>query len=136
MTKIIFSALLLITSTKIMRILIVSHNASYQFGGEAAIPLRFFEKMRDRNIDSILVTHARVREELEQILKREDRDRVYFVEENWVQTWLWLIEQLCPHPIDMILRILRVLHTDSKQRQVILKFWYISQFPYHPVILL
>ena len=73
-----------------LRVLIVAENASDSFGGEAALPLRYFKLLRDRGIPAWLVTHARVREELARIIP-EDLDRIHFVEDSRLHRWLWTI---------------------------------------------
>ncbi|MBD3763417.1 MAG: glycosyltransferase family 4 protein [Rhodobacterales bacterium] len=47
-----------------MKILIVAPNASARFGGEAFLPLKYFEGLARRGHAVRLVTHARVRDEL------------------------------------------------------------------------
>lgn len=47
-----------------MRVLVVAEHASASFGGEAALPLRYFRVLRDRGIPVWLITNARVPDEL------------------------------------------------------------------------
>jgi len=69
-------------------VLIVAENASDSFGGEAALPLRYFMLLRDRGIAAWLITHARVREELARTVP-DDLDRIHFIEDSWLHQWLW-----------------------------------------------
>jgi glycosyltransferase involved in cell wall biosynthesis len=69
-------------------VLIVAENASDSFGGEAALPLRYFKLLRDRGISAWLITHARVRDELARIVP-DDLDRIHFVEDSPLHRWLW-----------------------------------------------
>ena len=73
-----------------LRVLIVAENASDAFGGEAALPLRYFTLLRDRGIPAWLITHARVREELARTIPG-DLDRIHFIEDSWLHRWLWTI---------------------------------------------
>lgn len=60
------------------RVLLVAHYASARLGGEAAIPVELFRRLRDRGAAVWLVTHDSCREELRSALGA-DADRVYFV---------------------------------------------------------
>lgn len=71
-----------------LRVLIVAENASDSFGGEAALPLRYFKLLRDRGIPAWLITHARVRDELSRSVPA-DLDRIHFVEDSRLHRWLW-----------------------------------------------
>jgi len=71
-----------------LRVLIVTENASDSFGGEAALPLRYFKLLRDRGIPAWLITHARVRDELARIVP-QDLDRIHFIEDSRLHRWLW-----------------------------------------------
>ena len=46
------------------RVLIASHYTSERLGGEAAIPLRLFKRLRRRGVEAWLVAHDSDREEL------------------------------------------------------------------------
>ena len=71
-----------------LRVLIVAENASDSFGGEAALPLRYFKLLRDRGIAAWLITHARVRDELARTVP-DDLHRIHFVEDSRLHRWLW-----------------------------------------------
>lgn len=73
-----------------LRVLIVAENASDLFGGEAALPLRYFKLLRDRGIPAWLITHARVRDELARIVP-DDLHRIRFIEDSRLHRWLWKI---------------------------------------------
>jgi len=47
-----------------MPIVIVAQNASTKFGGEALLPLNYFSILRSRQIETLLVVHARTQAEL------------------------------------------------------------------------
>ncbi len=77
------------------RVLIVSEHASARFGGEAALPLHYFRVMRKMGVDVRLVTHDRVRAELEETLGA-DLARVHFIRDNAVHRLLWRISKPMP----------------------------------------
>jgi glycosyltransferase involved in cell wall biosynthesis len=60
------------------RVLLVAHYASARLGGEAAIPVELFRRLRARGAAVWLVTHDSCREELLAALGA-DADRVFFV---------------------------------------------------------
>jgi glycosyltransferase involved in cell wall biosynthesis len=60
------------------RVLIVGHYASDKIGGEASIPLHLFRRLRDRGVETWLVTHDSGRDELTASLA-DEVDRVIFV---------------------------------------------------------
>jgi len=49
---------------QVMRIVIVAQNASTKFGGEALLPLNYFSILRSRQIETLLIVHARTQAEL------------------------------------------------------------------------
>ncbi len=57
------------TVTEGLRVLIAAEHASARFGGEAALPLHYFRVLRKRGIPVWLVTHARTRDELAQVIE-------------------------------------------------------------------
>lgn len=66
---------------KKLRVLIVSINASDEFGGESILPLHYFRFLRMKEIDVFLITHERVKQRLVKILG-PDIDRVFFIPET------------------------------------------------------
>jgi glycosyltransferase involved in cell wall biosynthesis len=61
----------------VRRVLIAAHYASERLGGEAAIPLRLFTRLRERGVDVWLVTHDSGRDELDGLLA-DARDHVVY----------------------------------------------------------
>lgn len=82
-----------------LKILIVADNASERFGGEAILPLHYFRFLRARKIDVRLVVHERVKNELLQNLPAADHERIYFIPETWMHTWLWRAGNLLPKKV-------------------------------------
>lgn len=81
-----------------IRVVIAAENASSRFGGEAILPLHYFRLLRKRGIEAWLVVHDRCRAELEALFP-EDRDRICFIEDLWVQRLLNQMGQYLPHAL-------------------------------------
>ena len=65
-----------------MKILIVAENASRKFGGEAILPLHYFRFLGERGHEVFLVTHDRVKEELQATLSPRENARVFYVSDR------------------------------------------------------
>jgi len=76
-----------------LRILIVAEHASMKFGGEVALPVHYFRELRQRNIETWLVVHERIREELLAYFPA-DCDRIYFVPDT---RWHQLLSSVGEH---------------------------------------
>jgi glycosyltransferase involved in cell wall biosynthesis len=81
------------------RILIVAENASARFGGEAILPLHYFRVLRQRGVETWLITHARAREELITLFPN-DLDRIHFIPDTQFQYWLFRLSK----PLPVLLR--------------------------------
>jgi glycosyltransferase involved in cell wall biosynthesis len=77
------------------RVLLVGENAALRMGGEASFPYLYFKKLRARGVEVWLACHARVRDELRELLG-EDIERVSFVEEDPLDLLLFRAEQYLP----------------------------------------
>lgn len=77
------------------KVLIVAEHASAKFGGEAALPLHYFRVMRKMGVDVRLITHDRVKAELQQTL-HDDLARVHFIRDNAIHRLLWRIGRWMP----------------------------------------
>lgn len=84
-----------------MRVLIVAENASARFGGEAALPMHYFRVMRARGIDVRMVTHARVRNELQEAFPN-DADRITYIEDSIFHRLMWRLGGLLPARLSYI----------------------------------
>jgi len=72
------------------RILIVAPNASSRFGGEAFLPLKYFEILRRRGVPAILIAHARNRDDLMEVLGPYV-DGIHFVDDTAWHRTIWAI---------------------------------------------
>ncbi|MBL4744107.1 MAG: glycosyltransferase family 4 protein [Cycloclasticus sp.] len=84
-----------------MKILIVSENATDEYGGESVLPLHYFKGLRARGEDVYLLTHARVRNRLEQIIPL-DLERVIFIDETWLHSWLFKVGKKLPARVNVL----------------------------------
>ncbi len=81
-----------------MRVLLVGENASALMGGEAAAPYNYFRYLPALGVETWLVTHARVRDELARAFP--DRlDRIRFIEDTRFDKRLYRASRLLPDKI-------------------------------------
>lgn len=78
-----------------IKVLIVAPNASSRFGGEAFLPLKYFELLRKRGYPAQLIAHSRNREDLTEFLAPWI-DHVHFVEDSRWHRALWLTGRRMP----------------------------------------
>jgi glycosyltransferase involved in cell wall biosynthesis len=71
-----------------LRVLIVAPNASSRFGGEAFLPLKYFQLLRRRRHPARLVAHHRNRANLEEVLGA-DIAQVDFIEDSLWHRAVW-----------------------------------------------
>ena len=91
-----------------LRVLIVSHYASAQLGGEGLLPLQYFRLLRLRKSDVYLLTHEDTKNELEKLFP-EDSEYIHYVPDTSVhrllsflgshfhglaETTVWFLNQL------------------------------------------
>ena len=103
-----------------MKVLIVSANASMKMGGEASLPLYYFKLLQLRNIETWMICHERVKEELRQIFP-DDRDfqRIQFVNDTTLQITVWRLSRYFPERIkDLILGQIIHLATQIQIRKI------------------
>lgn len=78
-----------------LRVLIVCPNASARFGGEAFLPLLYFSLLARRGHPVRLLTHARVRDELQAALP-DLADRIDYVADTRAHRVIWRAGSLLP----------------------------------------
>ena len=102
-----------------VRVLIVAENASLKFGGEAALPVHYYSILRQRNIPTWLVVHARTRDELSALFP-EDHERMFYVADTVSHRLLWRLSKHLPRQLgDFTIGFIMRLMTQSAQRKVI-----------------
>lgn len=98
-----------------IRVLIAAEHASAKYGGEAFLPLHYFRLLRERGIEAWLVCHERVRDELLEDF-REHADRMYFVDDDFIQKSLWQIGRRLPGQVQAVTTN-ALIHLDTQIRQ-------------------
>lgn len=102
-----------------LRVLIVAEHASAQFGGEAILPLHYFRILRQRNIETWMIVHARTRPELEALFAN-DRNRIFYVPDTQLHRWLFKLGTYLPSSLSNItFGLLMRLLTQLMQRKII-----------------
>lgn len=101
-----------------LRVLIVAEHASARFGGEASLPLHYYRVLRARGVPVWLITHARVRDELQKAYP-DDNARIFYIEDTWLHLTLWRISHWIPARLDYITTgyVMRIV-TQLSQRRI------------------
>lgn len=86
---------------KNLKVLIISEHASNLFGGEAVLPLNYFILLSQRNIDTYLITHERVKKSLEQI-ESINQDHIIYIPDTRIHKLLFRIGSFLPDRISLI----------------------------------
>jgi glycosyltransferase involved in cell wall biosynthesis len=101
------------------RICIVAENASFRFGGEAALPLHYFSRLRARRMEAWLIVHGRTRNELEELFPAET-DRIIFIPDRWFHRVIWRMSHHLPRRVsEATFGVLMVLINQYIQRRMI-----------------
>ena len=85
-------------SPQALRVCIVAENASFRFGGEASLPLHYFSRLREREIETWLIIHGRTRPELEKLFPNEQH-RIQYIPDQWYHKLLWKLSQPLPRRV-------------------------------------
>ncbi len=85
-------------STEALRVCIVAENASFRFGGEASLPLHYFSRLRNRDIEAWLVIHGRTRPELETLFPN-DQNRIQYIPDKWYHRLIWQLSRYLPRRV-------------------------------------
>lgn len=101
------------------RVAIVADSASARFGGEAVLPLHYFQGLRRRGVEVHLVVHERTASELRELL-RDDLSGVHFIRETLAHRALWLIGRPLPHRLAYFtFGLLSRLLTQHRARRIV-----------------
>lgn len=108
---------------KDLRVVIVAEHASMQFGGEAALPVHYFRRLRQRGIEAWLVVHERTQVELMDLFP-EDYHRIHFVPDTIWHRLLFLPEPYLPKKLfeisfGVVMKLLTELHQRPVIRQLV-----------------
>jgi len=102
-----------------VKVLIVAENASFKFGGEAALPIHYYRILRQRQVPTWLVVHERTREELEALFP-DDKSRIFYIADTAGHRLLWrmskfLPRQLASFTVEFVMRMM----TQISQRRLV-----------------
>ncbi len=86
---------------KNLKVLIVSEHASNLFGGEAVLPLNYFMMLSQRNIDTYLITHERVKKSLE-LIEAINQDNIIYIPDTRIHKFLYRVGGFLPDRISLI----------------------------------
>lgn len=99
------------------RVLIIAENASFKFGGEAALPLHYFRILRRRGAPVWLLCHARTRAELETYFPNDPN--IVLIEDTPFILALYKISRLLPDRLSApTTGFLMRLNTQIRQRRL------------------
>lgn len=102
-----------------LKILIVAPNASSKFGGEAFLPLKYFELLSLRGHDVRLITHARNRDSLSQTFPHLG-DRIEYIEDSAIHRLVWRMFGVLPaRPRDVLTGAILTTLTERAQATLI-----------------
>ena len=103
-----------------MRVLIVADNASMQFSGEAALSLYYFDRLRERNLDVMMICHARCKEELRRRYTEDDLfNKIFFIPDTKLQQLLFAFGNYLPFIVkDRILGQIIYVLTQLKAKKI------------------
>jgi len=83
---------------KNIKILLVAQNASSRFGGEAFLPLKYFQILKARGHFVNLITHSRNREGLSEHFK-SDFEFIHFIKDSFLHRAIWTMSKPFPRAI-------------------------------------
>ncbi|GGO60560.1 Glycosyltransferase involved in cell wall bisynthesis [Roseovarius pacificus] len=78
-----------------LKVLIVAPNASARMGGEAFLPLKYFQLLRQRGYPARLIAHSRNRDELIKALP-DEAEHIYFIEDTRYHRAVWRLGKRLP----------------------------------------
>lgn len=81
-----------------IKVLIVAPNASSRFGGEAFLPLKYFEILKRRGYPVRLIAHSRNRENLETTFP-DNQSIIHYIEDSAAHRVIWQAGRMVPEPL-------------------------------------
>ena len=81
-----------------LKVLIVAPNASARMGGEAFLPLKYFQLLRQRGYPASLIAHSRNREELTEAFPK-DIGHIHFIEDTAAHRAIWRLGKGLPDAV-------------------------------------
>lgn len=103
----------------VLKVLIVAPNASSKFGGEAFLPLKYFDLLSARGHPVRLITHARNRDGLASAFPQL-ADRIDYIEDSAAHRMVWrAFSRLPARPRDVITGAILTMMTERAQAPII-----------------
>lgn len=105
-----------------IRVLIVAEHASPHFGGEAILPLHYFQELRLLGVEAWLIVHERSKSGLDEAIGFSERNRVFYSKDTLAHRCLWFIGRAMPPVIkDVFIRAPMHALTQTMQRKLVKK---------------
>lgn len=97
---------------KNLHVLIVGENATNRFGGEAILPLHYFRLLDECDIDTYLLTHERVKNDL-QLMSDLAHEKVYYLKDTRLFRWLNQFSSMLPPRLGWLFigNLMNLIHT-------------------------
>ncbi len=95
-----------------LRVLIVGENATNRFGGEAILPLHYFRLLHECKIDTYLLTHERVKNDL-QLMSDLAHENIYYLKDTRLFRWLNRLSTMLPPRLAWLFigNLMNLIHT-------------------------
>ena len=107
-------------SKKELKVLVVAENASAKKGGEAILPLHYFTRLKSRGIETYLLVHERVREELDSDYPSYSKEILY-VKDLKLQKFLYMLSKPFPRRISENTFLVLIQFLSSLRQRAIIK---------------
>lgn len=105
-----------------IKVLIVAPNASSKFGGEAFLPLKYFDLLCDRGHAARLITHGRNRDSLSESFP-ELVDRIDYIDDTAAYRMVWNIGKRLPSRLrDVVTGVILTTMTEIAQARLIRQY--------------
>lgn len=82
-----------------LRVVIIAENASYQFGGEAVLPMHYFRLLKARGVPVWMITNERNRSALQHTLSPADMTHLLFLPNDRLHRTLFLLKKRLPQSV-------------------------------------
>jgi hypothetical protein len=103
---------------QVMPSVIVAQNASTKFGGEGLLPLNYFSILRSRQIETLLVVHARTQAELKALFPAIGRSNA--LSDTWLHRLLNNCGRFIPARVnEFTFGLLSHQYTQVVQRRIV-----------------
>lgn len=111
-----------------MKVLVVADNASMRFSGEAALSLYYFDRLRERDLDVMMICHERCKDELRQrYIDNNIFNKIFFISDTKLQRFFFALGNHLPfivkdRIIGQIIYILTQLRAKHVAKDLVKRF--------------